>query len=358
MSGQYPYSNYYTSFANTSNRQEGTNLGFAGGQQPFGHAQHPVQNYQAQVMYYGLPNNTVYYPQMNAPNFQHNWQGYPLQHRAPVDVTRSSKINYDDDDDDEKEDNAHDIVDSENINESKGTEVRSSKEEKEGNEGEDEQQQQEQETEEEDIYLASPKPKRQKGSLSCLAKELTEKDMIRSDAEDVDGHFLKSQGEEKETPVIQGTAIVLKSEEDIRIWREERRKMWLIKISNRRAFHREQLNIKEDEIKRNPFHEARKEKNFIQNIQNQVKRYNSKPSLSTGLFQRSLKDENMQILDFIKELGDAGVLNYELTDKEKDILFGSRDRKYENKKHFPPNERRNRNISSSKIGKKRTIHEI
>nr|2MJF_A Chain A, Ribosome assembly 1 protein [Saccharomyces cerevisiae S288C] len=34
-------------------------------------------------------------------------------------------------------------------------------------------------------------------------------------------------------------------------------------------------------------------------------------------------NENSQLLDFIRELGDVGLLEYELSQQEKDVLFGS-----------------------------------
>ncbi|SCU93689.1 LANO_0E04544g1_1 [Lachancea nothofagi CBS 11611] len=123
---------------------------------------------------------------------------------------------------------------------------------------------------------------------------------------------------------IPSTSITLESEEDIEKWREERRKMWLLKISNNREKHKLDLGVEEKELNSNTsFHSAKKEKQFIQNIQNQINRYNPNPNLSLKLIQREMAEQNTSLLNFIRELGDANLLEYELTEEEKEKLFGN-----------------------------------
>ncbi|SCU93321.1 LADA_0G02454g1_1 [Lachancea dasiensis] len=144
------------------------------------------------------------------------------------------------------------------------------------------------------------------------------------------GHETKKEPElilsqEEASPVvIPGTSITLASEEDIRKWREERRRMWLVKISNNREKHKTELGIEDSNTSKvNAFHNVRKDKQFIQSIQNQVNRYNPNPNLSLKLIQRTMAEQNSNLLNFIEELGDAKLLEYELTEEEKEKLFGT-----------------------------------
>lgn len=125
--------------------------------------------------------------------------------------------------------------------------------------------------------------------------------------------------------LIPGTTMTLESDEDIKKWKEERRKMWLLRISNRRKEHMEKMGLKEEDIKKagNPLRESKKEQQFIKNIQAQVTRSNPKANLDIKLVQRGFAEENAKLLDFIVELGDCGFLDYELTQEEKDKLFGA-----------------------------------
>lgn len=135
------------------------------------------------------------------------------------------------------------------------------------------------------------------------------------------------------TSTIQGTSITLATEEDIAKWREERKKMWLLKISNKRKEHMEKMGIKEEELKGSSvLQETKKQKQFIQNIQNQVNRINPKANLNVKIVQREMAQENLQLLQFIKELGDSHLLEYELTPEEKSRLFGSPEDKQKNAK--------------------------
>ena len=126
---------------------------------------------------------------------------------------------------------------------------------------------------------------------------------------------------------VPGTSIALVTDEDIAEWREERKKMWLLKISNRKEQHREAMGIKEEEVSNmgNVLKESKKERQFIQSIQNQVNRFNPKVNLNLKIVQREMMDDNTKLLTFIKELGDAGLLEYELSEKEKNALFGNQD---------------------------------
>lgn len=158
----------------------------------------------------------------------------------------------------------------------------------------------------------------------------------------------------KETVVVPGTSITLISDEDIAKWREERKKMWLLKISNRKEEHRLAMGIKEDELNKmgNVLKESKKEKQFIQSIQNQVNRFNPKGNLNLKLVQREMESGNSKLLSFIKELGDAGFLEYELSEKEKSALFGSQDEngRFNNKKNdrFRNNNNNNRRSNYNK----------
>lgn len=140
------------------------------------------------------------------------------------------------------------------------------------------------------------------------------------------------QGDQSSS-IIQGTSITLATEEDITKWREERKRMWLLKISNKRIEHMERMGIKEEELRGHSIlQESKKQKQFIQNIQNQVNRTNPKANLNIKIVQRVMAQENLQLLQFIKELGDCNLLEHELTAKEKSKLFGSPEDKQRNAK--------------------------
>lgn len=126
---------------------------------------------------------------------------------------------------------------------------------------------------------------------------------------------------------VPGTSITLVTEEDIIKWREQRKRMWLLKISNNKQKHMLEMGIKEEELKgqKSALQETKKQKQFIQSIQNQVNRINPRSTLSVRIAQREMAKENSDLLDFIEKLGDAGLLNCELTDDEKEKLFGFND---------------------------------
>ncbi|KAG0669790.1 hypothetical protein C6P45_003310 [Maudiozyma exigua] len=122
---------------------------------------------------------------------------------------------------------------------------------------------------------------------------------------------------------IQGTSIKLDTDEEIAKWKEERKRMWLLKISNRKEEHMKAMGIKEVDLKNTSvLNEARKQKRFIQSIESQVHRYDPNANLNLKVVQRGMSAENDKILEFIQELGDAGLLEHELTPEEKDKLFG------------------------------------
>lgn len=140
----------------------------------------------------------------------------------------------------------------------------------------------------------------------------------------IDESSLNSESKNGNKVLIPGTSITLETDEDIEKWKEERRKMWLLRISNKRKEHMEKMGIKEEDIRKtgNPLRESKKEQQFIKNIQAQVTRSNPKANLNIKLVQRGFAEENAKLLDFIVELGDCGFLEYELTQEEKDKLFG------------------------------------
>lgn len=123
---------------------------------------------------------------------------------------------------------------------------------------------------------------------------------------------------------IPGTSIKLDTDEEIKKWKEERRKMWLLKISNNKEEHMKAMGVKENDLKNTSvLKEASKQKKFIQSIESQVHRYDPKANLNLKVAQREMATENDKILQFIQELGDANLLKYELTAAEKEKLFGS-----------------------------------
>ena len=145
--------------------------------------------------------------------------------------------------------------------------------------------------------------------------------------------------DDKKPIVVPGTSISLVTDEDIIKWREERRKMWLLKISNNKQKHMEEMGLKEEDVKKQKsvLVESRKQNQFIQSIQNQVNRFNPKANLNLKLIQRGMVSDNSKLLDFITNLGDAGLLEYELTQDEKDKLFGgfdNHDNKNRNNRNF------------------------
>lgn len=157
----------------------------------------------------------------------------------------------------------------------------------------------------------------------------TENDTKLKDKEEGFEHQKSVLAGTQSKPVVSipGTSITLTSDEDIEKWREERRKMWLLKISNNKEKHRQELGEEAEKPQCNAFQQTKKEKQFIQKIQNQVNRFNPRPNLNMGIVQRVMADQNSKLLDFIKELGDAKLLEYELNAEEKEKLFGSYDRR-------------------------------
>lgn len=144
---------------------------------------------------------------------------------------------------------------------------------------------------------------------------------VNKEGEDLDSdeEMIRNKNEPVSVP---GTSITLVTDEDIAKWREERRKMWLIKISNNRKSHMDSMGIKEEEVnKTSVLREAKKDKQFIQSIQNQVNRFNPKSNLNTKIYQREMAGDNAKLLNFIEELGDCGLLEYELNQEEKNKLF-------------------------------------
>lgn len=143
----------------------------------------------------------------------------------------------------------------------------------------------------------------------------------------------ESESDEKteDNTTIQGTNISLQSEEDIAKWREERKKMWLLKISNNKERHIKEMGVDPTELKNASVLEKNKrDQKFIRSIQSQVQNSNTKKNknsivsgknINLAIVQREMASENEQILQFIKELGDAKLLEYELTEDEKKILF-------------------------------------
>ncbi|SCW00477.1 LAFE_0C05050g1_1 [Lachancea fermentati] len=154
-------------------------------------------------------------------------------------------------------------------------------------------------------------------------KDYENKEDNVSEAKELDSMSNTKDTVKESVVPIPGTSITLQTEEDIKNWREERRKMWLLKISNQKDKHRANLGVADDEMSnRGVFLEGKREKQFIQSIQNQITRFNPNQNLNLKILQRSMASENGKLLSFIKELGDAGLLEYELTEQEKERLFG------------------------------------
>ncbi|CCK70249.1 Rsa1p KNAG_0D05100 [Huiozyma naganishii CBS 8797] len=206
----------------------------------------------------------------------------------------------------------------------------------------------------------SPKPKKMSPATKSEKENISETDdsdpseapiIAKSNTinTDVDSDALSSDDEASNTQpkkavCIQGTSITLTTDEDIAKWREERKKMWLLKISNNREKHRKDMGIKDDEVNQmSVLRQSNKEKKFMQNIQNQVNRFNPNVNLNIKLVQREFVEDNSKLLDFIKEVGDAGLLEYELTQEEKDKLFKNADGSTNERGYNPRNNNNNNN---------------
>lgn len=167
--------------------------------------------------------------------------------------------------------------------------------------------------------------------------------------DDDDDELSIPKSEEGAKVLIPGTSISLETEEDIKKWKDERRKMWLLRISNNKKEHMEKMGYKDEDLKKetNVLKESRKDKNFIKNIQSQISRANPNVNLNTRLVQRGMAEENAKLLDFIVELGECGFLEYELTEEEKEKLFGGYSNNFSNnRKNY--HGRRNNNNSNEK----------
>lgn len=146
---------------------------------------------------------------------------------------------------------------------------------------------------------------------------------VKGGMDDEDDEDDEENNNNKDSVNIQGTSIKLDTDEEIAKWKEERRKMWLLKISNKKEEHMKAMGIKEVDLKNTSvLNEAKKQKKFIQSIESQVHRYEPNANLNIKVVQRGMSVENDKILQFIQELGDVGLLTYELTEEEKDKLFG------------------------------------
>ncbi|KAL3232815.1 Ribosome assembly 1 protein [Nakaseomyces bracarensis] len=164
-----------------------------------------------------------------------------------------------------------------------------------------------------------------KREAEVLKEQSTKRSKIKTeDSLESERKFKENLAENTDKVLIPGTSITLETDEDIKKWKEERRKMWLLRISNRRKEHMEKMGLKEEDVKKsgNPLKESKKEQQFIKSIQAQVARSNPKANLNLKLVQRGFAEENAKLLDFIVELGECGYLEYELSQEEKDKLFG------------------------------------
>lgn len=160
--------------------------------------------------------------------------------------------------------------------------------------------------------------------IEAKEKEVAEihKPEVKNEINDEDDEY-DEENDNKNGVNIQGTSIKLDTDEDIAKWKAERRKMWLLKISNKKEEHMKAMGIKEVDLKNTSvLNEAKKQKRFIQSIESQVHRYDPNANLNIKVVQRGMSVENDKILQFVQELGDVGLLTYELTDEEKDKLFG------------------------------------
>ena len=156
--------------------------------------------------------------------------------------------------------------------------------------------------------------------------DVNDQGIINSENNKADDLGTESNKKNRQAAIpVPGTSITLITDEDIAKWREERKKMWLLKISNHKEQHREAMGIKKEDLNNmgNVLRESKKERQFIQNIQNQVNRFNPKVNLNLKFIQKEMMQDNIKLLSFIKELGDSGLLEYELTEKEKKVLYGN-----------------------------------
>lgn len=205
-----------------------------------------------------------------------------------------------------------------------------------------------------EMHSSKPNGKEQPVLLVEKIQESGKKDDDKN-TEEIDDD---EENGETDVVTVPGTSISLVSDEDIAKWREERKKMWLLKISNHKEQHREAMGIKAEEVSSmgNVLKESKKERQFIQSIQNQVNRFNPKVNLNLKIVQREMMDDNTKLLSFIKELGDAELLEYELSEKEKSALFGNQDEnsKFNNRRNdkFRGN-RSNYNNNNSRTGNNR-----
>ncbi|KAL6942372.1 hypothetical protein ACO0QE_003547 [Hanseniaspora vineae] len=192
-----------------------------------------------------------------------------------------------------------------------------------------------------------------------LTPNNNKKRKLNADFSDEDENERESTSTKSNSVVtIPGTSISLQTKEEIEAWRNERKKNWLIRISNRKEEHCEKLGIDALELNnstnKKKFQEFKKDKDFIDRINMQIKKDSgfenqlTKPSsLTTTLLKRDQNEENSKLLQFIKELGDAGYLEYELTEQEKSKLFKNNNNvpgnnNYQRKRNYG-SQNRNRN---------------
>lgn len=138
----------------------------------------------------------------------------------------------------------------------------------------------------------------------------------------LDDHDEADTGKTKEVVPVFGTNIVLKTEEDIQKWIQERKANWMKKISNSRPepepktpHEKPERNIRDNNQRANRQNQrsnnAHNNQNHNQNQRNNQIAHQRKTNLNRLIIQRDIQNENIAILDVIKELFDQNILTNE-----------------------------------------------
>ncbi|KAH3675961.1 hypothetical protein WICMUC_002257 [Wickerhamomyces mucosus] len=122
----------------------------------------------------------------------------------------------------------------------------------------------------------------------------------------------------KPLPIIQGTNISLKTDQDIEDWIKQRKLNWMQKISNNRPKDDLQ-NIEKDNkfITRQQSNSIGNHRSHIETLQNKKKfkerihnsiNNTSNINLNNLILKRQMREENLKVLKFIKNLFETGIL--------------------------------------------------
>lgn len=120
----------------------------------------------------------------------------------------------------------------------------------------------------------------------------------------------QEQGQESTTKAniaIPGTDITLNTQEDIEAWIKQRKVNWMKKISNSKPSDSSEDSKEAKVVQKRRQLQGNQRNNNV--VRGEASRNKAKFNLNKAIIQRELAQENLQILDVIRELFDQGILD-------------------------------------------------